>query len=310
MSLITSERLTKSFGPVKAIDGISFDIHGGEIVGLIGPDGAGKTTLIRLLLGLLRPSSGRLRIKGIDTSKSPYQIRSFTAYMPQHFSLYGDLTVAENMRFFADLYGIPAGDFEQKSVRLLSFSGLHPFRRRRAADLSGGMQKKLALACNLFHTPDILFLDEPTTGVDPVSRRELWGLLLELNSRGTTIVLSTPYMDEAQRCRRVGMMFEGRMTSMRTPDELIKDMKGEVLELVTDAPDARRVIGGMAGLKSAYPYGGSLHLVFEPGMGRADEVKNRLRKLGIPFKNVRRTRPSFEDAFLDLVQLSGPRNEP
>ncbi len=195
MTAVKIKSLTKKFNQLAAIDNISLEIDKGEIIGLIGPDGAGKTTFLRLLAGLLKPSSGSINLEGIDVAKNPQKIKEWIGYMPQHFSLYGDLNVSENLKFFADLYGVPSDKFKERKKELLRFSGLSPFEDRLARNLSGGMQKKLVLACNLFHTPEILLLDEPTTGVDPISRKELWDILFQLNNQGTTLLITTPYMD-------------------------------------------------------------------------------------------------------------------
>ena len=223
--------------------------------------------------------------------------------MPQHFSLYGDLSVAENMKFFADLYGVPAERFASRKQELLGFSALGPFEDRLARNLSGGMQKKLALACNLFHTPEILLLDEPTTGVDPVSRLELWQLLLELNGQGVTILMTTPYMDEAARCRRVAFISEGRILADDTPENLIGGMTDEIAELVADRSRPRCwPCKGLAGLKGVHPFGDRIHIVLGPGSPDLDALRARLETAGSIVGSLRRIRPSFEDVFLALDQ--------
>jgi ABC-2 type transport system ATP-binding protein len=294
--------LEKSFDSVRAVSNIQMNIRRGEIAGLIGPDGAGKTTLMRLCLGLLTPGSGSILIDGIDVQKHPLKIKDRTGYMPQHFSLYGDLTVSENLRFYADLHNVPPGEFEERRRELLRFSGLAPFQKRLARNLSGGMQKKLALASNLLHTPGILFLDEPTTGVDPISRRELWSLLLDLNRNGVTILVTTPYMDEAQKCHRVGLMYEGRLICLDSPQNLIKGIKSEIFELKTDSEAARKVLKDLPGLTNVYPFGGTLHLVMEEGMGGSNKVQEFLSEKRIEIKGIKKIPPSFEDAFLEMIQ--------
>jgi len=296
------ENLTKNFGRLTAVDNISLEIEKGKIIGLIGPDGAGKTTFLRLLAGLLQPHSGSVLVEGIDVAKNPEQVKEKIGYMPQHFSLYGDLTVAENLKFFADLYGVPKKKFRERKKELLHFSGLAPFEERLAWNLSGGMQKKLALSCNLFHTPDFLLLDEPTTGVDPISRKELWELLFQLNGQGTTILITTPYMDEAQRCHLVGFIYEGRMLSFKAPQSLLQEMNEEILELVTEHKQARSLLRNIPDLKNIYPYGETLHLVFEPGKEGEARTKEFLERQKIQALSLKRITPSFEDAFLALVE--------
>lgn len=307
MICLKVKNLTKNFDRVTAINALSLEVEKGAVIGIIGPDGAGKTTLLRLLTGLLKPSSGSVIVEGIDVGKNPKRVKDRIGYMPQHFSLYGDLTVSENLKFFAELYLVPKNTFRERRQELLHFSGLAPFEDRLAWQLSGGMQKKLALASNLLHTPQILFLDEPTTGVDPASRRELWDILFLLNSQGTTILITTPYMDEAQKCHQVGFLYEGRMLSFEPPQSLIQEMEEEILELLTDDARARELLRGLPGLKNIYPYGEALHLIFEPGKGEEEKTKEFLEKQGIRARSLKRIRPSFEDVFLALVEEQSSR---
>ncbi len=301
MPVLRALELNKSFGTVTAVCGINLDIEAGAVVGLVGPDGAGKSTLLRLFMGLLRPTSGKVTIDGLDVERDAARVKEAVGYMPQHFSLYGDLTVAENMRFFADLYGVEREAFVARRAELLRFSALAPFEDRPARQLSGGMQKKLALACNLFHTPRVLFLDEPTTGVDPVSRRELWALLGQLNQSGTTIVLSTPYMDEAARCHRVALIFEGRLLAYGTPAAVVAAMKGEIAELLAPVAPALAALRGRPGIRSAHPFGDTVHIVLDPGFP-IETVRTALAERGVPLITLRSIPPSFEDAFLALSQ--------
>lgn len=302
MIAVKIKKLTKTFNQLPVIDNIKLEIEKGEIIGLIGPDGAGKTTFLRLLAGLLKPSSGSITFKGIDVAKNPQKIKEFIGYMPQHFSLYGDLNVSENLKFFADLYGVPSDKFKERKKELLRFSGLSPFEDRLARNLSGGMQKKLVLACNLFHTPEILLLDEPTTGVDPISRKELWDLLFKLNGQGTTLLITTPYMDEAQRCHKVGFMYEGRMLSYQSPQSLLEERKEETIELIAEHKHLRKLLEKLPGLKNIYPFGETLHLIFELGKGGEKITKEFLEKQGIQIRSSKRITPSFEDAFLALIE--------
>jgi len=301
MSTVKVEDLTKKFNQLTAINHINLEVEKGKIIGLIGPDGGGKTTFLRLLVGLLAPTQGSILVDGVDVVKNPSQIKDRIGYMPQHFSLYGDLTVTENLKFFADLYGVSREKFAERKKELLDFSGLEPFEKQLARNLSGGMQKKLALASNLFHTPKILFLDEPTTGVDPVSRRELWHLLYELNKKGVTLLLTTPYMDEAMRCHKVGFIYEGRILTYEPPQRLIEKMQDEIIELVTDQKQARKLAKNFPDLKSIYPFGETLHLIFEPGKNGLEKTRQFLEKEALKFQNLRKIAPSFEDVFLALV---------
>jgi len=309
MISVKIENITKKFDQITAIHNLSLNIDKGEIIGLIGPDGAGKTTLLRLMIGLLKPNSGSIQIEGVDSVKNPQLVKDKIGYMPQHFSLYGDLSVSENMKFFADIYrggsifsrkNRTAPFFERKK-ELLEFSGLVPFEDRLARNLSGGMQKKLALACNLFHTPEILLLDEPTTGLDPVSRRELWNLLFQLNKQEVTLIITTPYMDEAQRCHRVGLMYEGKILSFQSPQSLIQGMKDEIIELVTDDKQTKKLLGNLPDLKAVYPYGGAFHLTFEQGKGGEEKTKEFLEKHSLSARSIKIIPPSFEDVFLNLI---------
>ena len=301
MISVKIENITKKFDQITAIHNLSLNIDKGEIIGLIGPDGAGKTTLLRLMIGLLKPNSGSIQIEGVDSVKNPQLVKDKIGYMPQHFSLYGDLSVSENMKFFADIYGVPKKIFNKRKKELLEFSGLVPFEDRLARNLSGGMQKKLALACNLFHTPEILLLDEPTTGLDPVSRRELWNLLFQLNKQEVTLIITTPYMDEAQRCHRVGLMYEGKILSFQSPQSLIQGMKDEIIELVTDDKQTKKLLGNLPDLKAVYPYGGAFHLTFEQGKGGEEKTKEFLEKHSLSARSIKIIPPSFEDVFLNLI---------
>jgi len=302
MKAVFAQDVVKEFRQTTAIRNLNLTIEKGTLAGLIGPDGAGKSTLLRLLIGLLKPTKGRIEVSGFDVSKSPFQVKDRIGYMPQHFSLYGDLTVAENMKFFADLYGIQGQPFFERKKELLKFSALQPFEERLARNLSGGMQKKLALACNLFHTPDILLLDEPTTGVDPVSRLELWQLLKQLNDRGVTILLTTPYMDEASRCHRVGFIFEGQILVYDSPARLIASIKDGIAELRAPLAGSIRSLAGLPGIKSVQPFGEMLHVVFDTGVTDIAAIKRRLEEARIVFQDLKRIEASFEDAFLALAQ--------
>jgi len=308
MIAVKAQGLGKKFDQTSAIQNLSLEIEQGTLAGLIGPDGAGKSTLLRLLVGLLRPTQGRIEVAGFDVAKKPFEVKARIGYMPQHFSLYGDLTVAENMKFFADFYGVPEKRYRQRKNDLLKFSALGPFEDRLARNLSGGMQKKLALACNLFHTPEILLLDEPTTGVDPVSRQELWQLLKELHEQGVTILMTTPYMDEAARCRHVGFIYEGRILAYDSPQNLASAMKDEIAELRSPLAPSAKALKGLPGLKSVRPFGDTIHIVFEASGPGLEKIRQRLEGEGIAVQSLKKIPPSFEDVFLALAQRQAGQN--
>jgi ABC-2 type transport system ATP-binding protein len=300
--IIETGGLTRTFKKLRAVDDLNLRIEHNELFGLVGPDGAGKTTLLRLLSGLLKISAGSAYVAGHDVAKAPDAVRRRVGYMAQRFSLYAELTVLENLNFFADLYDVTAEEREERTERLLSFAGLAPYTSRRAAHLSGGMRKKLALACTLIHDPPILLLDEPTTGVDPVSRREFWSILTGLYTRGTTIVVSTPYMDEADRCTRVGLMYEGRLIRCAPPDQIRAEIEGELVELVADDwQAARKLAAELPGVLQVQTYGTTLHLFVDSAVDRLPQIEAHLGQEDIAFSTLRRTEPRMEEAFISLV---------
>ena len=305
-SVLSVQGLTKRFKANTAVDHLNLTLAPGEIYGLVGPDGAGKTTTLRILAGLLAPDEGTAQVDGLDVQREREQVKTRIGYVPQFFSLYGDLTVSENLRFFADLYNVIGEARRQRMDRLLGITRLGRFPDRLARNLSGGMQKKLALATNLFHTPKVLFLDEPTNGVDPVSRRELWEFLRELSGEGTAILVSTPYMDEAERCDRAGLLFEGRLLLSGSPSELLQKMEGEVIQLICqDQARARRFLEEKGNLMEVYPVGEALHLIAE----NAEQAMNRVRSLlaseRIAIQAMRPIPPTFEDLFISLIRKAG-----
>ncbi len=301
--IIETSNLTKRFKQVTAVDGLELRIRPGEIFGLLGPDGAGKTTTIRMLCAIMDPSEGSARVAGFDTMKEPEEIKKRIGYMPQQFSLYGDLTVLENLVFFADVFEVERAERERRIARLLEFSRLTEFQNRRAAHLSGGMQKKLALACTLIHQPQVLFLDEPTTGVDPVSRREFWDILTELHLQGVTLFVSTPYMDEAERCSRVGLMFEGRLIICDVPERIKSLVEGELLELRPDRlREAARAIEPLPGVLEVQTYGDLLHVFVDDADRRGLAIRQALTRAGITVHSLRQTRPRMEEAFISLIR--------
>jgi ABC-2 type transport system ATP-binding protein len=311
---IETHNLTRAFKKVVAVDGLDLAIERGEIFGLVGPDGAGKTTTIRLLCAIMSPSDGSARVAGFDIVKEAEEIKKRIGYMAQRFNLYGDLSVIENLNFFADIFAV-SGDVRQERIdQLLTFARLTAFKDRRAAQLSGGMQKKLALACTLIHEPEILFLDEPTTGVDPVSRREFWDILSDLHLRGVTLFVSTPYMDEAERCSRVGLMFEGDMIVCDEPDKVKDLISGELIELrPDDLRRAKNLVANLDGVLEIQTYGDLLHVFVDSVDDRMGPLEKQLQSEGIAVSGLRKTRPRMEEAFISLIRkriAEGRTNNP
>jgi ABC-2 type transport system ATP-binding protein len=300
--MVVASSLTRRFKDVVAVDHLDLNVQRGELFGLVGPDGAGKTTTIRMFCAILDPTEGSAQVAGADTVRDPERIKRRIGYMAQRFNLYGDLTVAENLNFFADVFQVRGRERRERTERLLQFARLTEFRKRRAAHLSGGMQKKLSLACTLIHQPEIIFLDEPTTGVDPVSRREFWDILTELHLQGVTIFVSTPYMDEAERCSRVGLMYLGQLIVCDTPDRIKSLVEGELLEVrPTDLRRAREVLAVMPGVLEVQTYGDLLH-VFVDSLSSRQKMIDLLEAAGIGIVSIRQTQPRMEEAFISLVR--------
>jgi ABC-2 type transport system ATP-binding protein len=301
-SIIETHSLTRDFKKTRAVDSLDLSIPSGELFGLVGPDGAGKTTTLRLFAGLLDISEGSATIDGYDLASQAEAIKAKIGYMAQQFSMYAELSVVENLAFFAELYNVKASEHVERTERLLSFAGLTEYKDRRAGHLSGGMQKKLALACTLIHQPPILLLDEPTTGVDPVSRREFWNILSDLNIGGTTIIVSTPYMDEADRCARVGLMYEGKMVICASPSEIRSQLQGEVIELIPeDWQAAQSLIEPLPGVLEVQNYGESLHIIVDSANNRLPQIEKTLQEAGITFRGARLAPPRMEEAFISLI---------
>ena len=300
--IIETHALTRDFKKTRAVDSLDLSIQPGELFGLVGPDGAGKTTTLRLLAGLLDITSGEAEVAGYDLAHQAEAVKRKIGYMAQRFSLYGELSVVENLRFFADLYDVDATALPERMEQLLAFAGLTEFKSRRAAQLSGGMQKKLALACTLIHRPEILLLDEPTTGVDPVSRREFWDILTNLHLEGTTILVSTPYMDEADRCSRVGLLYEGHMIVCAEPRQIRAQVKGELIELhPNDWQAAYNLVETLPGVLEAQTYGELLHVFVDSAEKRLPEIEAALKEHGIAYEGARRARARMEEAFISLI---------
>ena len=295
-------RVTKTYGAIKALDAVSFAVDRGEMFGIIGPDGAGKTTAIRVACGLLQADGGEVRVLGRDPVKDHRQVTATVGYLSQRFSLYGDLTIDENIAFFAEVHGVRK--YGAARDRLLDMTQLTRFRTRRADRLSGGMKQKLALACTLVHEPEVLILDEPTTGVDPVARREFWKLLSEFLLRGLTIVMATPYLDEAERCGRVLLLHEGRVLAIDRPAALQGSLAGRLFEVIADTPrpplDAFRRIAGVADAQS---FGERAHVTFRETPGAAAEplLRDALSREGITVNNIRPIGATLEDVFISMI---------
>jgi ABC-2 type transport system ATP-binding protein len=299
---IRFDKVTKRYGSVTALDAISIDVGRGEMFGVIGPDGAGKTTAIRVACGLLRADDGRVIVLGHDPVREHRAITTAIVYLSQRFILYGDLNIDENIAFFAEIHGV--AHFQEARNRLLDMTQLTPFRARRADRLSGGMKQKLALACTLVHEPQILLLDEPTTGVDPVSRREFWKLLSEFLSQGLTIVMTTPYLDEAERCARVGLLHEGHLLAIDRPSTLQASLAGQLIEVIAEtARPPVEVLKAAPGVEDVQTFGERAHVRIAGGtqaQGIAS-VTSALGARGIRLVSARPVPATLEDVFIALI---------
>jgi len=300
---IVASSLRKHFGAVRAVDGLSFEVYAGEIFGLVGPDGAGKTTALRMLAGVLAADSGSAQVAGCDVVRDPESAKSQLSYMSQRFGLYEDLTVDENLRFYADLFGVTRQQRERRGQELLAAAGLSDFRRRLAGNLSGGMKQKLGLMCALIHTPKVLLLDEPTNGVDPVSRRDFWRILYSLLGEGVAILASTSYLDEAERCHRVGLLHQGRLLFCDRPEELKRKFPGEILAVHASQPgSARAALAGVEGVRSALLVGDHVHVFVDDATRRLPEFCTHLDSVGVPYDSIQQVSPSIEDLFVSAVE--------
>jgi ABC-2 type transport system ATP-binding protein len=303
-AMIWTQGLTRRFDTLTALDGLTLEVAQGEIFGLVGPDGAGKTTTLRLLCGLMDFTAGEAWVAGHDVAREPKLVQDSIGYMAQRFGLYVDLTVDENMTFYADLFGITDADRNELLPRLLRMTRMEPFRSRQAGHLSGGMKQKLALMCTLLHRPKVLFLDEPTNGVDPVSRRDFWAILYELVKEGMTVFITTAYLDEAERCNRVGLLDRGRLIHLDTPDGMRQNLEEECYEVVSADRDARAFLKSAEGVVSVEPAGAVLHLFLSPARTSADALQKALAAKGASGVSFHRVTPSLEDVFILLVRKS------
>ena len=307
--LLETENLVRTFGSLHAVDGLDLQVRAGEMVGLVGPDGAGKTTAMRLLCGALQPTSGTVRVAGFDVPAQVEQAREELGYLAQRFSLYGDLTVQENLEFFGEVFDMSESDRKQRSKDLLRFAGLEEFADRPAIALSGGMQKKLGLACALVHRPKVLLLDEPTGGVDPVARQEFWHLLIGLLRDGSAVLVSTPYMDEAMRFNRVIFMNHGRALTQGAPRDLINQLNGRVLELAADPQmEARRIASQDPDVEDVHTFGEYSHLRVRSAEGPLTRIPQRLAEAGIAMHHLNSVIPNLEDVFIQLLEKEGAMN--
>ncbi len=300
MKAIALNNVTKKFDELIAVDSLSLEINRGEMFALVGPDGAGKTTTIRMICGIAPPTLGSINILGFDVQKQSGEIKNRIGYLSQRFSLYGDLTIDENIEFFAQIHGVY--DFKKRRNELLEFTRLTKFRNRLAEKLSGGMKQKLALACTLIHTPEIILLDEPTTGVDPVSRRDFWKVLSSLLKTGITILMTTPYLDEAERCNRVALMDQGKILMADTPSNIEGVMKGEIVEIV--CPSIRKAFGILKkskNVKEVQAFGDRLNILVDSSSVTMPEVASVLAQEGIPIDGWRVIPPSLENVFVSLL---------
>ena len=301
MNAIEAKGLTKRFGELTALDELTLEVHRGELFGLVGPDGAGKTTTIRLLCGIMDPTSGEAWVAGHSIIKESERIKEKIGYMSQSFGLYGDLTVLENILFYADLFDVPKEELSKRIDRLLGFSNLTPFKNRLAQNLSGGMKQKLGLACALIHTPEILFLDEPTFGVDPISRGEFWQILYGLLKEGVTIFVSTAYMDEAERCHRVGLLHRGKLIACDEPDQLKLTTKEAYFEVRSkNRKRTKQILDTLPIVKGTGLFGDSVYIRLET-YEKLDEVLRGLKEMDIEAET-RDIAPSLEDIFISMTE--------
>ena len=302
MEAIRTDNLTKKFGDLTAVDGLSLSVAEGELFGLVGSDGAGKTTTMRLLTAIMEPTSGDCRVMGLHTLRDAEAVKGEIGYMSQRFGLYPDLTVQENIDFYADIFGLPRRGRGHRIDELLAFSNLLPFRKRRAGNLSGGMKQKLGLACALVHTPKVLFLDEPTNGVDPASRRDFWRILYRLLKESVTIFVSTAYLDEADRCNRVGLIHQGKLLACDTPAALKGLMRGTIIEVRTGEPRrAARLLRERMPDADVGLFGDKVHVVTGDPEGAGREIETVCAREDLPLMGKRIIEPSLEDVLVSVL---------
>ncbi|MEW6375060.1 MAG: ABC transporter ATP-binding protein [Thermodesulfobacteriota bacterium] len=303
MLSIQTTSLTKTFGSLIAVNQLNLEVKTGEIFGLVGPDASGKTTTLRMLCGILPPDGGEATVAGCDIRKETESLKEKVGYLPQRFGLYGDLTVLENIHFYADLYQVPKKSRTERIERLLQFANLKPFGKRKSQDLSGGMKQKLGLICALIHTPQILFLDEPTAGVDPLSRRDFWIILYDLLKEGVTILFSTSYLDEAERCSHIGMIYQGELLIADTPSAVKAQTKGRILELRTENNQrSMRMLEGVELLRGFVLSGDKIHVLVDDPREGERVIRETIKAQGMEILELMEVSPSLEDAFVSIVR--------
>ena len=306
IAAVSADRLTRVFGDFVAVDQVSFEVRKGEVFGFLGPNGAGKTTTIKMLAGLLLPSSGRGMVAGFDLFTETEEIKRSIGYMSQMFSLYNDLSVEENISFFSGLYSVPRTRRAERRDWALQMAGLTEQRSRLTGELPLGFKQRLALGCAVLHEPPILFLDEPTSGVDPISRRNFWALIYSLTERGTTVFVTTHYMEEAEYCHRLALMNRGRLIALDTPARLHETMSSPLLELWTnDSPRAVKVLKGAPGIIEVGMFGRAVHVTVPEAERAKEDIPHRLRAAGIEVLHIEHIPPSLEDVFISLVHTEG-----
>ena len=303
MYSIQTKDLNKKFGSLTAVKNLTLEVKTGEIFGLVGPDASGKTTTLRMLCGILPPDGGEAEVAGCDIRREAEPLKEKVGYLPQRFGLYGDLTVLENIDFYADLYQVSKKGRKERVERLLRFANLEPFGDRRAQDLSGGMKQKLGLICALIHTPQVLLLDEPTTGVDPLSRRDFWIILYDLLKEGVTILFSTSYLDEAERCNRISMIYEGELLIADTPSAVKAQMKGTILDLRTENNQRSiKRIEGIESIRGVVLSGDKIHVLVDDPQEGERVIREVMKREGVQILGLMSVRPSLEDAFVSFVR--------
>ena len=313
---VETNQLTRRFGDFVAVDGVTFQVESGEVFGFLGPNGSGKTTTIRMLCGLITPTSGEGRVLGLDIGRDAERIRTRIGYMSQKFSLYTDLSVVENLAFYAGVYGTPRTERAARLAEMVALAGLRGRERDLVSSLSGGWRQRLALACAIIHRPQVLFLDEPTGGVDPEARRTFWELIYELAAGGVTVFVTTHFMDEAEHCNRIGMMYGGRLIALDAPDTLKRaTLGGEVIEVEGYPQEqARSVVARLPGVASVATYGARLHAIVDDADARVPEVEHALAAAGIGEVHAEPIAPSLEDVFVTLIErqarVTSPRPVP
>jgi len=304
MNSVETQLLVKTFGGFVAVDQVSLAVEKGEIFGFLGPNGAGKSTTIRMLCGLLTPTSGRASVNGFDVARQPEEVRRTIGYMSQKFSLYDDLTVEENIDFFTGMYGVPREKRAERKRHVLEMANLSDRRNALTRTLSGGWKQRLALGCAILHDPPVLFLDEPTSGVDPLARAAFWGLIRDLSGTGHTIFVSTHYMDEAEYCHRLALMYRGRVIALGTPAELKAGLtEHSLLNLdASDPLETMRALEGLEGVRDVAVFGGGLHVTVDDVEATSARVRERLGAQGIEVRKLERIEPSMEDVFVALIE--------